>query len=149
MYHGPPPRSDSGGPPAGFTSQYSQYPAGQYNNAPRPPPVAQGQSIPGRYSPPIPPSMGRPMSQYDPSRPPQPSRASMSHAPSHAARPNDHMKSHYGDLVTEGPGGTTACSGDAWGACCKYNTLACLLCCNGCLRLCGGGMSLMEVLHLN
>ncbi|KAJ2850662.1 hypothetical protein IWW36_001706 [Coemansia brasiliensis] len=165
MYQqGPPPRADSGGmPPAGFSSQYPQYPSGSgpqagYNtqsNLQPPPPAHQStmgpsNTYPGpRYSPPPPPSMSRPMSQYNPENgPSRPSRMS-SHPPSHLGRQNEFSKTHYGDLVTESPSGTTACSGDAWGACCKYNTLACLLCCNGCLRLCGGGMSLMEVLHLS
>ncbi|KAJ1787532.1 hypothetical protein IW139_006803 [Coemansia sp. RSA 353] len=159
MYQQGPPRADSGGmPPAGFGAQYpptGQHPAYastyQGSNIQAPQVAHQANmanTYPGpRYSPPPQPAMSRPMSQYIADN--RPSRMSMSHAP-HSERPGDTPKTHYGDLVSEAnEGATTACSGDAWGACCKYNALACLLCCNGCLRLCGGGMSLMEVLHLN
>ncbi|KAJ2359417.1 hypothetical protein IWW50_001476 [Coemansia erecta] len=173
MYQqGPPPRTDSGGmQPGGFNSQYSQYPpggGGQHagysstfhggsggGGGVQPPPVAHQSTVgastyPGpRYTPPTQPSMSRPMSHYNPDGG-RPSRMSTGHPVSHSGRTGDTPKTHYGDLVSEAnAGATTACSGDAWSACCKYDTLACLLCCNGCLRLCGGGMSLMEVLHLN
>ncbi|KAJ2346343.1 hypothetical protein GGF43_005006, partial [Coemansia sp. RSA 2618] len=141
MYQqGPPPRADSGGmPPAGFNGQYAQYPPGAQQagyggtypgGGMQAPPAAHrptmgASSYPGpRYSPPPQPTMNRPSSQYnfDGGRP---SRASMGHATSFSGRPSNAPKTHYGDLVSDAnAGAATACSGDAWGACCKYNTLA-------------------------
>ncbi|PIA15704.1 hypothetical protein COEREDRAFT_81834 [Coemansia reversa NRRL 1564] len=164
MYQqGPPPRSDGEMPPGGYSgSQYPQYSATYQNPGMQPPPVAHQSTVgdnantyPGRadrYTPPSPPSMSRPTSQYNPNTmPPRPGHVSSSHygPQSVAGRSRGSPKSHYGHLVSEGQGGTSPCSGDAWGACCKYNALAFLLSCNGCLRLCGCGMSIMEVLHLN
>ncbi|KAJ1781651.1 hypothetical protein LPJ67_005402, partial [Coemansia sp. RSA 1938] len=127
MYQQGPPRADSGGmPPAGFGAQYpptGQHPAYastyQGSNIQAPQVAHQANmanTYPGpRYSPPPQPAMSRPMSQYIADN--RPSRMSMSHAP-HSERPGDTPKTHYGDLVSEAnKGATTACSGDAWGAC--------------------------------
>ncbi|KAJ2520425.1 hypothetical protein H4217_002043 [Coemansia sp. RSA 1939] len=55
---------------------------------------------------------------------------------------------HYGHLVSEDPLGDIPCSGAACSACCKYNTIGCILCCNGWLRLCGGGTSIKDILGM-
>ncbi|KAJ1820304.1 hypothetical protein H4S02_008167 [Coemansia sp. RSA 2611] len=69
-----------------------------------------------------------------------------SQQPTTANRRNDRAGTHYGHLVSEEPRRDIPCSGDACGACCKYNSLACLFCCNGWMRLCGCGMSIKEIL---
>ncbi|KAJ2899950.1 hypothetical protein GGI21_001151 [Coemansia aciculifera] len=94
---------------------------------------------------------GRPASNYG-GPPPQNRPSRMSHNPSAysqqpttAHRRNDRAGTHYGHLVSDEPRRDIPCSGDACSACCKYNTLACVLCCNGWMRLGGCGMSLKEI----
>ncbi|KAJ2441281.1 hypothetical protein GGF42_007346 [Coemansia sp. RSA 2424] len=149
----------------------SQYQS-QSQYQPPPPPQAHGASF--NYDGPNPPhhgrmstyssnpmheTTGRPASNYggpphmDSHNQNRPSR--MSHNPSAysqqhttAPRRNDRAGNHYGHLVSEEPRRGIPCSGDACGACCKYNSLACLFCCNGWMRLCGCGMSIKEILSL-
>ncbi|KAJ2724029.1 hypothetical protein GGI07_002234 [Coemansia sp. Benny D115] len=100
--------------------------------------------------PPHPPAMseaGRPMSAYNPPGPP-PGRPQSQYTarPPSQYRPQNKSNAHYGHLVSEEPERDIPCSGDACGACCKYNTIACLFCCNGWLRCCGRGMSIKDIL---
>ncbi|KAJ2781566.1 hypothetical protein H4R18_002798 [Coemansia javaensis] len=153
QHWGPPPRNDS---------QFgdSQYPQGTMHHGGggggvAPPPMAHQQSMPydaraGTYVPPQHPSMSRPMSQYNDAGPPRHGRMSSYGAPhSGSGRTHDHrQKTHYGHLVND-KAATMPCGGTAWKGCCKYNTLGCLFCFNGCMRLCGCGVSLMETLHMD
>ncbi|KAJ1942434.1 hypothetical protein EC988_006488, partial [Linderina pennispora] len=103
-------------PQTAFSGQSSQA------EGPRPPPA-------GRTS--------RPVSQYQP-----PNMNSSRHsAPSQSNR----RRSHYGQLVPHEPDKSTACSGAACSACWKYNLMGCCACCNGWLRLCGGGFKISDV----
>ncbi|KAJ2785750.1 hypothetical protein GGI15_001810 [Coemansia interrupta] len=150
-------------PPQGYPNQHNS--GGGMSHAPPmnqrisnaghdsmyPPPLNQSG-----YAPPHPPmsEAGRPMSAYNP--PPMRPQSQYTGRPQSQYNPNpssqyyQHGKNkngaHYGHLVTQEPDRDTACGGDACGACCKYNTLACLFCCNGWLRLCGRGMSIKDIL---
>ncbi|KAJ2003490.1 hypothetical protein H4R26_003049 [Coemansia thaxteri] len=95
---------------------------------------------------------GRPASYYggggpaDGPPPRRPSRMSHHESVYSQSRHNGRAATHYGHLVSEEPRRNIMCGGDSCSACCKYNTLACLFCCNGWLRLCGCGMSIREIL---
>ncbi|KAJ1727173.1 hypothetical protein LPJ61_004718 [Coemansia biformis] len=167
MYQpGPPPRNDSGMPPGGLAGSHFPQPgyAGSYQGGVPPPPMVHQPSVgpndntyaarAERYTPPPPPpaAMSRPMSQYHPEGgQPRPGRMSTAygHTPNSSRTYDRHKKNHYGHLVNDASAGATPCGGTAWKGCCKYNTLGCLFCFNGCMRLCGCGVSLMETLHLD
>ncbi|KAJ1666856.1 hypothetical protein IW140_002487 [Coemansia sp. RSA 1813] len=143
-------------PPMSHNQQgfHTSYNAGG-NGQPVPPPTMTQQSFgpPGSTAPPPP----RPDGYRPPSMPDQfstghgrPSRMSISQPPTSMSRRRSETQqnNHYGHLVTEEPIGDVPCSGEACSACCKYNTIGCILCCNGCLRLCGGGASIKDILGL-
>ncbi|KAJ2231785.1 hypothetical protein IWW45_005379 [Coemansia sp. RSA 485] len=142
---GYPPTHGGGMPqPPPLNSRISVAPDGAY-----PPPHGGG----GGYAPPMS-EAGRPMSAYNPPHRPQSqytaarpqSQYNPNHSQYHQPPKPGKNQSHYGHLVSQEPDRETPCGGDACGACCKYNTLACLFCCNGWLRLCGHGMSIKDIL---
>ncbi|KAJ2551594.1 hypothetical protein EV175_003633 [Coemansia sp. RSA 1933] len=144
-------------PPMSHNQQgfHTSYSAGGNAQPAAPPPAMTQQSFgqPGSAAPPPPRAEGyRPPSMPDQfsTAHGRPSRMSISHPPTSLARRRSESQpnNHYGHLVSEEPMGDVPCSGDACGACCKYNTIGCILCCNGCLRLCGGGASIKDILGL-
>ncbi|KAI9500320.1 hypothetical protein GGI25_001096 [Coemansia spiralis] len=127
--------------------QESSYPQTTY---PQVPPMSHAQTFPYSQGPPTvamgpaPPRTGYSPPSVDYSYNQRPSRMSVGRPPTMARRRSE-SQTHYGHLVSEDKG-DVPCSGDACGACCKYNTIGCLLCCNGWLRLCGGGTSIKNIL---
>ncbi|KAJ2768481.1 hypothetical protein IWQ56_002672 [Coemansia nantahalensis] len=158
----PPLRNDGPYPPEpAYASTY-------YAGGVAPPPMAHQHSggpntntYPARaerYTPPAPPTMSRPMSQYHPEGGgPRHGRNSAAYEPTqNASRVYGHghgkhhrPKNNYGHLVNDQSLGAMPCSGEAWKGCCKYNVFGCLICFNGCMRLCGCGVSIMETLSFN
>ncbi|KAJ1889249.1 hypothetical protein LPJ66_008136 [Kickxella alabastrina] len=116
------------------------YPQQMNHSAYVPPDMSVGGMTQSQYNP------NRPAAAYNPPRPP--SQYTARPPQSQYPHPQKRNKSgtHYGHLVSEKPDGNTPCSGDACNACCKYNVLACLFCCNGWMRLCGNGMSIKDIL---